>query len=220
MQCDRCEEWFHLLCIGLGEDEISEHEDYVCYKCKAGITKAHKKAKTQRQKAMPPILHDPMAPLMMAIKEDLEASSGISSCDENVPPFNTTTNSMMPPPPLHTERSATKMASQEQKSVNVVQPSTEDDDNVMVTDCEVAPPRHETVVVESSHPVNDSVPGKSGHGIQLSPVEGIEIGEDASTMLGTDGDMEQGENVLTAKHADNVSEVTNTMQTSDPASST
>ena len=34
VQCDRCEKWFHLLCIGLGEDEVSENEDYVCYTCK------------------------------------------------------------------------------------------------------------------------------------------------------------------------------------------
>ena len=36
VQCDGCELWFHLLCVGLGEDEVSEHEDYVCYQCKKG----------------------------------------------------------------------------------------------------------------------------------------------------------------------------------------
>ena len=34
VQCDSCEKWFHLLCIGLGEDEVSETEDYVCFSCK------------------------------------------------------------------------------------------------------------------------------------------------------------------------------------------
>ena len=34
MQCDSCELWFHLLCIGLGEDEVSENEDYMCFTCK------------------------------------------------------------------------------------------------------------------------------------------------------------------------------------------
>ena len=34
MQCDRCEEWFHLLCVGLAEDEVSEEEDYECFLCK------------------------------------------------------------------------------------------------------------------------------------------------------------------------------------------
>ena len=34
VQCDRCELWFHLVCVGLGEDEVSENEDYVCYQCK------------------------------------------------------------------------------------------------------------------------------------------------------------------------------------------
>lgn len=36
MQCDRCEEWFHLLCVGLAEDEVSEEEEYECFKCKQG----------------------------------------------------------------------------------------------------------------------------------------------------------------------------------------
>ena len=34
VQCDRCEEWFHLLCVGLAEDEVSEEEDYECFLCK------------------------------------------------------------------------------------------------------------------------------------------------------------------------------------------
>ena len=36
MQCDKCELWFHLLCIGLGEDEVSENEDYICFQCRGG----------------------------------------------------------------------------------------------------------------------------------------------------------------------------------------
>ena len=36
MQCDRCEEWFHLLCVGLAEEEVSEEEEYECYNCKHG----------------------------------------------------------------------------------------------------------------------------------------------------------------------------------------
>lgn len=34
VQCDRCEEWFHMICIGVAEDEISENEDYICFQCK------------------------------------------------------------------------------------------------------------------------------------------------------------------------------------------
>ena len=34
VQCDGCEEWFHLLCVGLAEDEVSENEDYMCFRCK------------------------------------------------------------------------------------------------------------------------------------------------------------------------------------------
>nr|KAG5711307.1 hypothetical protein BaRGS_006004 [Batillaria attramentaria] len=33
VQCDKCELWFHLLCVGLGKDEVSEEEDYVCFTC-------------------------------------------------------------------------------------------------------------------------------------------------------------------------------------------
>lgn len=34
VQCDRCEEWYHLLCVGLGTDEVTEDEEYECFKCK------------------------------------------------------------------------------------------------------------------------------------------------------------------------------------------
>lgn len=34
VQCDRCEEWYHLLCVGLGDDEVTEDEEYECFKCK------------------------------------------------------------------------------------------------------------------------------------------------------------------------------------------
>lgn len=33
VQCDQCELWFHLLCIGLGKEEVSEEVDYICYTC-------------------------------------------------------------------------------------------------------------------------------------------------------------------------------------------
>lgn len=33
VQCDHCEEWYHLLCVGLGTDEVKEDEDYKCFKC-------------------------------------------------------------------------------------------------------------------------------------------------------------------------------------------
>ncbi|XP_052780089.1 lysine-specific demethylase 5A-like isoform X2 [Mya arenaria] len=36
VQCDRCEDWFHLLCVGLAEDEVSEEEEYECFNCKQG----------------------------------------------------------------------------------------------------------------------------------------------------------------------------------------
>ena len=33
VQCDRCEQWFHMLCVGLAEEDISENEDYICFNC-------------------------------------------------------------------------------------------------------------------------------------------------------------------------------------------
>ncbi|XP_076448659.1 lysine-specific demethylase 5A-like [Babylonia areolata] len=38
VQCDSCELWFHLLCVGLGTNEICEEEDYVCTKCSSRPT--------------------------------------------------------------------------------------------------------------------------------------------------------------------------------------
>ncbi|XP_076469736.1 lysine-specific demethylase 5A-like isoform X2 [Babylonia areolata] len=35
VQCDACELWFHLLCVGLGKEEITEEDDYVCNTCRA-----------------------------------------------------------------------------------------------------------------------------------------------------------------------------------------
>lgn len=40
VQCDGCEEWFHLLCIGLAEDEVSENEEYMCFRCKLHASNA------------------------------------------------------------------------------------------------------------------------------------------------------------------------------------
>ena len=34
VQCDTCEQWFHLLCVGLAEDEVAGNEDYMCFICK------------------------------------------------------------------------------------------------------------------------------------------------------------------------------------------
>ena len=34
MQCDKCELWFHMICIGVAEDEIDENEDYICFQCR------------------------------------------------------------------------------------------------------------------------------------------------------------------------------------------
>jgi hypothetical protein len=53
VQCDRCELWFHLLCVGLAANQVSENEDYHCYKC----TKAQSVAAVR-----PPPVKRPMKP--------------------------------------------------------------------------------------------------------------------------------------------------------------
>ena len=43
MQCDGCELWLHLNCIGLRPDQVSEDEDFICKDCKpAGGSKKPK----------------------------------------------------------------------------------------------------------------------------------------------------------------------------------
>ena len=39
MQCDRCQLWFHLFCIGLKPHDIKEDEDFNCRNCKTGARK-------------------------------------------------------------------------------------------------------------------------------------------------------------------------------------
>merc|ERR1719166_176609 len=39
VQCDRCQLWFHLFCIGLKPHDIKEDEDFNCRDCKAGARK-------------------------------------------------------------------------------------------------------------------------------------------------------------------------------------
>ncbi|XP_013066570.2 lysine-specific demethylase 5A-like isoform X1 [Biomphalaria glabrata] len=36
VQCDKCELWFHLLCVGLKKEEVRDEEDYVCFSCREG----------------------------------------------------------------------------------------------------------------------------------------------------------------------------------------
>lgn len=33
VQCDGCERWFHLLCVGLKDDQVNNDEDYMCFDC-------------------------------------------------------------------------------------------------------------------------------------------------------------------------------------------
>ena len=209
VQCDRCEEWFHLLCIGMGEDEISEHEDYVCYKCKSGRSKI--KAHTS-----PRHFTDSMAPLMMAIQDDLmgEPSSGLSSSDENLPPGLHS----MPQASGYTILPSNNGSQQPKNSIMTLQEDEDDDedDALMITGAEVAAPQLETVIVESSHALGSS-PSPASHG--ASPVDGVEIGEDIASKVITSGFTGKSESrgLLSNKNADSISEVSNTMSNGDGA---
>ena len=39
VQCDKCELWYHLFCIGLKPHDIKEDEDFNCKNCKTGKRK-------------------------------------------------------------------------------------------------------------------------------------------------------------------------------------
>merc|ERR550532_1956133 len=42
VQCDKCELWYHLFCIGLKPHDIKEDEDFCCRNCKDPSGKAGK----------------------------------------------------------------------------------------------------------------------------------------------------------------------------------
>ena len=205
VQCDRCEGWFHLLCIGLAEDEISEHEDYVCYKCRSGRSKI-------KAKASPRHFTDPMAPLIMAIQDDLmgEPSSGLSSSDENMPP----SMHSMPQSSGYTILPSSSRGRQPKNTIMTLQEDEDDDedDALMISGAEVAAPHVETVIVESSHAIGGSSLSSTSHG--YSPVDGVEIGEDITAKVMTSGFAGNAEShgMLPNKNADCISEVSNTMR--------
>ena len=39
VQCDKCQLWLHLFCIGLKPSDIKEDEDFNCKNCKTGRRK-------------------------------------------------------------------------------------------------------------------------------------------------------------------------------------
>lgn len=43
VQCDGCELWFHLYCIGLKPEQVSEDQDFICKTCKPNKNKVPEK---------------------------------------------------------------------------------------------------------------------------------------------------------------------------------
>lgn len=218
VQCDRCEEWFHLLCIGLGEDEISESEDYVCYKCRRSKFVKTPEAPSGVPSGAPPQgqFSDPMAPLMMAIQDDLmsgaQSSSGLSS-DENMPPVQASGYTIL------------TSGGGKRKHVNAIQNGDDsadsDDDALVISGTEA--PRVETVVVSGSgkdHVMRTGPLRTSSSALGYSSaVDGVEIGEDAAAQV--TGNCKtistESRGPLPNKNADNISEVSNTMRSSGNA---
>ena len=202
VQCDRCEEWFHLLCIGLGEDEISEHEDYVCYKCKSGRSKI-------KAQGSPHQFSDPMAPLIMAIQDDMmgEPSSGMSSSDENMPPSMHT----MAQASGYTILPSSNGSQLSKSNLMSLQDDDDDDDELVITGADVAVSPVKTVIVESRHVV-DTLPSPASR--ESSPIDGAEIGEDMAAKVMTSSFIGNPESrgLLPNKNADCVSEVSNRMR--------
>ncbi|XP_069142214.1 lysine-specific demethylase 5A-like isoform X2 [Argopecten irradians] len=59
VQCDRCEDWYHLLCVGLVQEEISEDEEYKCLKCRS---------QQCSDPYIPPAMSDPRMPHSMDLQ--------------------------------------------------------------------------------------------------------------------------------------------------------
>ena len=71
MQCDTCELWFHYLCVGLRQGDISENEDYKCRTCVPppprvnGVVAAEDASSSQ-----------PAAPMMTPVNRDDGTAQG------------------------------------------------------------------------------------------------------------------------------------------------
>jgi len=38
VQCDECELWFHLTCLGLNKEDVSADDDFVCQQCRQNLS--------------------------------------------------------------------------------------------------------------------------------------------------------------------------------------
>lgn len=50
VQCDKCEEWFHLICLGLDKKDLDEEDDFVCPPC--ALKQAHNLAAGDHEQGM------------------------------------------------------------------------------------------------------------------------------------------------------------------------
>jgi len=88
VQCDRCEAWYHLLCVGLGEEEITEDEEYECFKCKnrdcptSYIPPVVANHHTIEEDSDPPVLTIKTEPQDLTCHESMDSSNLTSSQGE------------------------------------------------------------------------------------------------------------------------------------------
>ncbi|XP_019634092.1 PREDICTED: lysine-specific demethylase 5C-like isoform X3 [Branchiostoma belcheri] len=80
VQCDRCEEWFHLVCVGL-KHQPTDDEEYVCRCCKLKQQKAAKRAEKRKDTESSSSAPSPRARSISYSRENSSTSSTSGSMD-------------------------------------------------------------------------------------------------------------------------------------------
>ncbi|XP_078594728.1 lysine-specific demethylase 5A-like isoform X17 [Branchiostoma floridae x Branchiostoma japonicum] len=83
VQCDRCEEWFHLVCVGL-KHQPTDDEEYVCRCCKLKQQKAAKRAEKRKDTESSSSAPSPRARSVSYSRENSTTSSTSGSMDAAV----------------------------------------------------------------------------------------------------------------------------------------
>lgn len=89
MQCDGgCEQWFHLLCVGLSMNEVKDNEDYYCPQCSQPDAKASSRSSQHdfNGNGESSELPDEMADSASPVPAEAEDSSGVTVPTISEPP--------------------------------------------------------------------------------------------------------------------------------------